>query len=515
MERREIVKFAPDMHNAEISKQLGKRWKLLTEEQRRPYREEAERLKVLHIKEYPDYKYRPRKKGKDPLKGISGKHGGKITKTNQMNGICKDFIIHSITGNNNSENGKETILDSSHQHAKPCSGEEHESWSLPLTPTSPPRVLASPTGSDLPDSPESAFNFDERMSKSNSTNNSSFMYKRSSCVLDRGDSQNQVVNFSSLLKTGYEYHKSFYMNNSQPNIDPHQNYRILSQNMQRENFSSSSTNTHQRLIMNHFPTQSNSIQQMNFNNNSYQINEMNNYQNHKEFSMNSSMRISQYNSENNNVDFYELNNRTKYNKFKGDGSNNINYNNCSFQSLIDDQRNGFDEPSIMQSNSISQKQPHEQLQLKTSPSRNHYQQQESLSLKRSHSNDQYQPQNPNIKQEPQDSQPATLDDLDNIGVTELIPITSDLKAEFESLKDDIQFQHGRTNGLNVVNSTSATLATNSNTSCTVANNSCVSTNPSDSNVNNIECNWSTVDLSTTQTPNVLADYNIMNAWINS
>lgn len=64
MERREIVKFAPDTHNAEISKQLGKRWKLLTEEQRQPYIQEAERLRQLHIQEYPDYKYRPRKKTK-------------------------------------------------------------------------------------------------------------------------------------------------------------------------------------------------------------------------------------------------------------------------------------------------------------------------------------------------------------------------------------------------------------------------------------------------------------------
>jgi len=64
MERREIVKYIPDMHNAEISKQLGKRWKMLTDDQRKPYIQEAERLRQLHLKEYPDYKYRPKKKTK-------------------------------------------------------------------------------------------------------------------------------------------------------------------------------------------------------------------------------------------------------------------------------------------------------------------------------------------------------------------------------------------------------------------------------------------------------------------
>jgi transcription factor SOX4/11/12 (SOX group C) len=66
IERRKISEVQPDMHNAEISKRLGKRWKLLSDTERQPYIEEAERLRLLHMQEYPDYKYRPRKKAKKP-----------------------------------------------------------------------------------------------------------------------------------------------------------------------------------------------------------------------------------------------------------------------------------------------------------------------------------------------------------------------------------------------------------------------------------------------------------------
>ncbi|XP_011331350.1 transcription factor SOX-11 isoform X2 [Ooceraea biroi] len=62
MERRKICEVQPDLHNAEISKRLGKLWKLLTDAQKQPFIEEAERLRQLHMKEYPNYKYRPRKK---------------------------------------------------------------------------------------------------------------------------------------------------------------------------------------------------------------------------------------------------------------------------------------------------------------------------------------------------------------------------------------------------------------------------------------------------------------------
>ena len=75
LERRKIVQLAPDMHNAEISKYLGARWKRLTDDERRPFIDEAERLKMLHLREYPDYKYKPRKRlRKGVLAGHSSLH---------------------------------------------------------------------------------------------------------------------------------------------------------------------------------------------------------------------------------------------------------------------------------------------------------------------------------------------------------------------------------------------------------------------------------------------------------
>ena len=64
LERRKIIDRNPDAHNAEISKNLGKAWRVLSEEERQPFIDEAERLRLLHQKEYPDYKYKPKKKGK-------------------------------------------------------------------------------------------------------------------------------------------------------------------------------------------------------------------------------------------------------------------------------------------------------------------------------------------------------------------------------------------------------------------------------------------------------------------
>ncbi|XP_054673812.1 transcription factor SOX-4 [Grus americana] len=78
IERRKIMEQSPDMHNAEISKRLGKRWKLLKDSDKIPFIREAERLRLKHMADYPDYKYRPRKKVKSG--NSSAKPGDKADK---------------------------------------------------------------------------------------------------------------------------------------------------------------------------------------------------------------------------------------------------------------------------------------------------------------------------------------------------------------------------------------------------------------------------------------------------
>ncbi|XP_061572408.1 transcription factor SOX-4b [Cololabis saira] len=102
IERRKIMEQSPDMHNAEISKRLGKRWKLLRDQDKIPFIREAERLRLKHMADYPDYKYRPRKKVK------SG-----ATKLGSSSGESRGDKVSSSSGSNSNNNTSKTSSSSS------------------------------------------------------------------------------------------------------------------------------------------------------------------------------------------------------------------------------------------------------------------------------------------------------------------------------------------------------------------------------------------------------------------
>lgn len=67
--RRKFAEENPKLHNAEISKLLGKAWNELTTKEKRPFVEKAERLRIRHMKEHPNYRYTPKRRSQERRPG--------------------------------------------------------------------------------------------------------------------------------------------------------------------------------------------------------------------------------------------------------------------------------------------------------------------------------------------------------------------------------------------------------------------------------------------------------------
>lgn len=174
------------MHNAVISKSLGARWKLLSEEQKQPYIAEAERLRKLHSQEYPDYKYRPKKKqvttkcGKNdtstassslsPISGSNSNHSNSSTRIHSRKRQAAKRHHQGSTGGNDRRGGShkqkqhKLTLDSSMSFD--ASDGEYKNSDV-QTPRSV--CYSFSTVSDfLPNSPESATLYDVLSDQNNS-----------------------------------------------------------------------------------------------------------------------------------------------------------------------------------------------------------------------------------------------------------------------------------------------------------------------------------------------------------
>ena len=62
IERRNVAAQNQKLHNSEISKILGQKWKSMSIKEKEPFINESKKLRMEHQQKYPNYKYRPKRR---------------------------------------------------------------------------------------------------------------------------------------------------------------------------------------------------------------------------------------------------------------------------------------------------------------------------------------------------------------------------------------------------------------------------------------------------------------------
>lgn len=94
--RRKLAQEHPRLHNSEISKRLGIEWKSLSDEEKRPYIEEAKKIRNDHMVEHPGYRYRPRRKPKAIFRRDAGAYL-RYSLPNIANGVPEATSIANVS----------------------------------------------------------------------------------------------------------------------------------------------------------------------------------------------------------------------------------------------------------------------------------------------------------------------------------------------------------------------------------------------------------------------------------